>query len=95
MYLIYTFNIQAYTSKVNVLSAFNVEFARALVVMRPRRALFTELKKLDFPAPTGPCRRIRRGLTSGLPGWKLVTVVKSFCPSSLEREFKRGWLGIL
>ncbi len=55
------FNV--FTSKVKLRPVY-ADCARDLVVMRPWRAVFTELKKLDFPAPCGPCRRILRVSTS-------------------------------
>ncbi len=75
------FNV--FTSKVK-LRPVSTDCARALVVMRPWRAVFTELKKLDFPAPCGPCRRILSVSTSVFPDLKLVIVVIMFCLSFLE-----------
>ncbi len=79
------FNV--FTSKVKLRPVY-ADCARALVVLRPWRALFTELKKLDFPAPCGPCRRILRVSTSVFPDLMLVIVVIIFCLSVLERVLK-------
>ncbi len=76
-----------FTSKVKLRPVF-ADCARALVVMRSWRELFTELKKLDFPAPCGPCRRILRVSTSVFPDLKSVIVVIMFCLSVLERVIK-------
>lgn len=64
-----------------------VASGRALAEIMPRRQLSTEFIKLDFPAPTGPCKRILRVSTSEFPGWKAFSVLNRFWVGLLKSMF--------
>ncbi len=67
----------------------------ALLVTWPVKMELMELKKLDFPAPTGPIIRIRTRLTDGIRGlWFLINPMSSVLRlqhrSVLSHQISRG-----